>query len=78
MIGQGLEFWEAARRERVDKVKTLTLQLGNNRLPRKEREKLPAGHYWNAGEQPDLFWLYGVNVGDEFSRLWMDREATQQ
>jgi 2-polyprenyl-6-methoxyphenol hydroxylase-like FAD-dependent oxidoreductase len=68
-IGPGLEFWETARRERVEKVKTLTLQLGNNRLPQEEREKLPVGHYWNMGEQPDLFWLYGVNVGDEFSRL---------
>ncbi|KAK4112881.1 FAD/NAD(P)-binding domain-containing protein [Canariomyces notabilis] len=78
MMGKALEFWEKARGERIEKVKTLTLQLGNNRLPQEEREKLPAGHYWNAGEQPDLFWLYGVNVGDEFSRLWMDREATRQ
>jgi 2-polyprenyl-6-methoxyphenol hydroxylase-like FAD-dependent oxidoreductase len=67
-MGHGLEFWEKVRRERVEKVKALTLQLGNNKLPQEEREKLPSGEYWNSGEQPDLFWLYGVHVGDEFSR----------
>jgi 2-polyprenyl-6-methoxyphenol hydroxylase-like FAD-dependent oxidoreductase len=72
LTGLDLELWEKVRRERVERVKALTVQLGNNRLPQKEREKLPKGHYWNTGEQPDLFWLYGLHVGKEFSRLYTD------
>lgn len=75
VMGHGLEFWEKVRRERVERVKTLTLQLGNTRLPQKEREKLPSGHYWSSGEQPDLFWLYGLHIGEEFSRLYIDHKA---
>ena len=75
-MGHGLEIWEKVRRERVENVKALTLQLGNNRLSQEEREKLPSGQYWNSGAQPDLFWLYGVHVGEEFSRLYANHDAT--
>ncbi|KAH7200641.1 hypothetical protein BKA60DRAFT_470054 [Fusarium oxysporum] len=67
LLGEGLAYWEKVRRERIEKVKKLTLQLGNSRLPQHEREQLPEGHYWNSGEQPDLHWLYGEPVGDEIS-----------
>lgn len=69
-MAQGLELWEEVRRKRVERVKTLTLQLGNNRLPQTEREKLPKDHYWNSGEQPDLSWLYTLHVREWFSQLY--------
>jgi 2-polyprenyl-6-methoxyphenol hydroxylase-like FAD-dependent oxidoreductase len=69
-MGHGFKFWEKVRKERVERVKTLTLQLGNNRLPQEDREKLPGGLYWSSGKQPDLFWLYGEHVREEFSRIY--------
>ncbi|KAK4118441.1 FAD/NAD(P)-binding domain-containing protein [Parathielavia appendiculata] len=76
VMGHGLDFWEKVRRERVERVKALTLQLGNNRLPQEEREKLPSGQYWKSGEQPDRSWLYRVHVGEEFSRLYANHDAS--
>ena len=65
LLAKGLQLWEGMRKERIEKVAILTMQLGNNRLPQAEREKLPRGQYWNSGEQLDLRWLYNANIGEE-------------
>ena len=62
LLAEGLHLWEGMRKERIDKVAVLTMQLGNNRLPQAEREKLPKGQYWNSGEQSNLLWLYRENI----------------
>jgi 2-polyprenyl-6-methoxyphenol hydroxylase-like FAD-dependent oxidoreductase len=72
LLKKGLHIWEEMRRERIDKVAVLTVQLGNNRLPQAEREKLPKGQYWNSGEQPDLSWLYKANIAEEMVRAFGD------
>jgi len=54
--------WQSARQQRVQKAKLFTTQLDNNRLPPAERAMLPAGTYWEAGQHPDLSWLYGAGL----------------
>jgi len=75
-LEEGLEFWENSRKSRIDKVALLTVQLGNNRLPQEQREKLPKGQYWNSSEQPDLRWLYETPVGDDISFWCRNRVDT--
>ncbi|KAF1975881.1 FAD/NAD(P)-binding domain-containing protein [Bimuria novae-zelandiae CBS 107.79] len=65
LLAEGIHLWEGMRKERIDKVAVLTMQLGNNRLPQAQREKLPKGQYWNSGEQPNLLWLYRANIEEE-------------
>lgn len=48
----------------MQKARLFTTQLDNNRLPPAERAKLPAGTYWEAGQNPDLSWLYGAGLAN--------------
>jgi len=62
---RSITSWQSARQERVRKAKLFTQQLGNNRLPPAERAaKLPPGTYWEAGQHPDLSWLYGAGLAN--------------
>ena len=50
--------------ERVQKARLFTRQLDNNRLPAEERTNLEKGTYWEAGQHPDLSWLYGAGLAN--------------
>ncbi|KAK5937174.1 hypothetical protein PMZ80_010474 [Knufia obscura] len=63
-FAKSIESWQSARQERVQKARLFTKQLDNNRLPQAERAKLPAGTYWEAGQHPDLSWLYGAGLAN--------------
>lgn len=61
---RSIASWQSARQERVQRARLFTKQLDNNRLPPAERAKLPAGTYWEAGQHPDLSWLYGAGLAN--------------
>lgn len=72
--------WQAARQERVQRARLFTKQLDNNRLSQSERKKLPDGTYWEAGEHPDMAWLYGAGLANSnakgVTRVEVKKERT--
>lgn len=65
---RSIASWQTARKERVQKARLFTKQLDNNRLPQSERAKLPSGTYWEAGQHPDLAWLYGAGLANSSAK----------
>ena len=61
---RSIDTWQTARQERVRRARLFTKQLDNNRLPPAERARLPDGTYWEAGQHPDLSWLYGAGLAN--------------
>ena len=52
-----LSFWQDYRQQRVEKVLLLNAQIELRRMPKEERDKLPAG----AMQEIELSWLYKPN-----------------
>ena len=65
---RSIESWQSARQERVQKARLFTKQLDNNRLPPSERAELQPGTYWEAGQHPDLSWLYGAGLANSHAK----------
>lgn len=62
---RSIATWQNARQERVQKAKTFTKQIDNNKIPASERASLcEPGTYWEAQQHPDLSWLYGAGLAN--------------
>lgn len=68
LFARSIDTWQTARQQRIQKARTFTQQLDNNRLPMAERNKLPNGTYWKEGEHPDLSWLYGAGLANSAAK----------
>lgn len=78
-LSETLSWWQDWRSMRIDRVLTLTTQLGVLRLPAAEREKLARTSgvgatdlVRNAGK--DMQWLYGADLEKDLM-AWIDRHA---
>ena len=59
-LEEALEFWQAWRQERVDRILDLTKAMNNKRLPLAEQQRLPKGDVWTgkAEDTTQMAWLY--------------------
>lgn len=63
-LAEALEFWQAFRQERTDRILNLTDLMNNRRLPPAERAKLPQSAVWRgtAEDTGQMSWLYAPNL----------------
>ncbi len=63
-LAEALEFWQAFRQERTDRILNLTDLMNNRRLPPAERAKLPESAVWRgtAEDTEQMSWLYAPNL----------------
>ena len=63
-LAEALEFWQAFRQERTDRIVHLTDLMNNRRLPPAERAKLPKSAVWRgtAKDTEQMSWLYAPNL----------------
>ena len=78
-FSEAISWWQEWRSKRIDRVLTLTTQLGDLRLPASEREALAKASglgatdlVRNAGR--DMHWLYGADLEKELM-AWVDQNA---
>ena len=78
-FSEAISWWQEWRSKRIDRVLTLTTQLGDLRLPACERETLAKASglgatdlVQNAGR--DMHWLYGADLEEELLD-WIDQHA---
>jgi len=64
-----LSFWQRHRQERIEKVMVLNGQIELRRMPKEERDKMPAG----SMQEIELSWLYEPNFKDVVDRWIADR-----
>lgn len=59
-LAKALEFWQAFRQGRTDRILNLTDLMNNRRLPPAERAKLPESAVWRgtAEDTEQMSWLY--------------------
>ncbi|KAL9131726.1 MAG: hypothetical protein Q9217_000401 [Psora testacea] len=71
-LGQRLDYWQAFRKERVDRILDLTRKMNNKRLPLEEQLKLGPGEVWSGreGDTEQVKWLYGLDLEDVVDR-WL-------
>lgn len=75
-LAKALEFWQAFRQERTDRLMELTTLMNNRRMPPAEQAKLPESALWKgSGEDAEqMSWLYGVDLEKVVSEWVGQRE----
>ncbi len=63
-LAKALEFWQAFRQDRTDRILNLTKLMNNKRLPPAERAKLPESAVWKgtAEDTEQMAWLYAPDL----------------
>ena len=79
-LSKALDFWQAFRQERADKVLDLTKQMNAKRLPPAEQAKLPPGAIWSGegktrGEGGQLRWLYQPKLSQQVESWLAEQEV---
>lgn len=81
-LSEAISWWQTWRSKKIDKVLTLTTQLGNLRLPAAEREIIARNSglgatdlVRNAGR--DMHWLYGTDLEKELMNF-IDRHVRDE
>jgi len=64
-----LSFWQRYRQERIERVMVLNGQIELRRMPKEERDKMPAG----SMQEIELSWLYEPNFKDDVDRWVADK-----
>lgn len=59
-----LSFWQGYRQQRVEKVLLLNNQIELRRMPKEERDRMPAG----SAQEIELSWLYKPDFKDDVDR----------